>query len=564
MIDWVGAGAGAIWIIGLAVVFATVSRARWLASERRTSFGAVLGEPGYQWACHGGLALLSAGLAPGTPVPWQRVAWAALALLFTALGLQDRRRGKGLPAADLAIPGAPVGSGETARTDHPDSRHSMRAALAAALHHFELWCVLAALPFLILSTPYSGWAAAAILVLWLLRLTLGGRLSRRTTVDWPMLGLLAMLAVTHWATVDPSLTQPALYRLMAGVALFFAVVNWATSPRRQTPVAALLVLGGVGLAVVAFLANTGWHSSRFFNARSILTALPTLAKPVFAEDINSNVLGAGLMLVIPVGIALLLEPVAGAGLRTAAQRLALALSLLLMGSVFVLAQSRASLVGLAAALTVMASLRWRWARCAALLTAVAAVLWLWQGGAPRLQVLADALSSTGTISSLASRQEVWSRAIYAIQDFPFTGIGLGTFDLLQPLLYPFFLTTVQVHHAHNLYLQVAVDLGLPALVSYLAIVFGALCATWQALGPVLRAAAPEKPGRVPPQVGKEHPVRSALLFGVLGSQVAWLVHGLMDDGIWASKISFMPWLILGLAIALTSGIANLPEDGVPT
>ena len=558
MIDWVGAGGCALWITGLAVMVAAVSHAVWVAGEHRTALKSVLGAPGYQWAFHGGLAALCAGVACGAPVPWQRLAWAALALLFTAVGLQERRRGTG--QVSLLIPAAAVETGEAPETAHPEQVRPWRSVLDA-VRNVELCLVLAALPFLILSTPYSGWAAAAILVLWLLRLAPGGRL-RRTPVDLAVLGLLAMLAVTRWTTVDLALTQPALYRLLGGVALFVAVAEWAASPRRQVLPATLLVLSGVGLALVSFLMDTGWHASRFFNARSILAKLPRLGKPLFAEDLNSNVLGAGLMLVIPVAVALLLEPLPG-GLRTAARRLGLALAVLWMGAVLVLAQSRASFVALAAALAVMAGLRWRWARCAVVLTCLAAALWLWQGGAPRLQMLADTFSSTGTISSLASRQEVWSRAIYAIQDFPFTGIGLGAFDRIQPLLYPFFLTTAQVHHAHNLYLQVAVDLGLPALVSYLAIVFSAFYATWQALDSVLRTAAREKVGRESPQAGKGNPARGALLFGALGSQVAWLVHGLMDDGIWASKLSFLPWLVLGLAVALTSRVVGEPKGGAP-
>ena len=37
------------------------------------------------------------------------------------------------------------------------------------------------------------------------------------------------------------------------------------------------------------------------------------------------------------------------------------------------------------------------------------------------------------------RLEIWSRAIYMLQDFPFTGIGMGAFRQVANLLYPFFL-----------------------------------------------------------------------------------------------------------------------------
>ena len=47
-----------------------------------------------------------------------------------------------------------------------------------------------------------------------------------------------------------------------------------------------------------------------------------------------------------------------------------------------------------------------------------------------------------------------------IQDFPFSGIGAGTFESVANVLYPFFLAgpDAKIPHAHNLLLQVAVIL----------------------------------------------------------------------------------------------------------
>ncbi|MER3513799.1 MAG: hypothetical protein C4310_04935, partial [Chloroflexota bacterium] len=70
------------------------------------------------------------------------------------------------------------------------------------------------------------------------------------------------------------------------------------------------------------------------------------------------------------------------------------------------------------------------------------------------------------------RLELWSRALEAIADYPFTGIGMGTFDHVIPLRYPYVLLAgaeLAVPHAHNLFLQVAVDLGLPGLIAFVAL-----------------------------------------------------------------------------------------------
>ncbi|HEB77806.1 MAG TPA: hypothetical protein ENI90_04675, partial [Methylothermaceae bacterium] len=68
---------------------------------------------------------------------------------------------------------------------------------------------------------------------------------------------------------------------------------------------------------------------------------------------------------------------------------------------------------------------------------------------------------------------MWTNALYALSDFVFTGIGIGTFRQVMPLLYPFVSITPDspsFTHAHNLYLQIGLDLGLPGLIAWLALI----------------------------------------------------------------------------------------------
>jgi putative inorganic carbon (HCO3(-)) transporter len=222
----------------------------------------------------------------------------------------------------------------------------------------------------------------------------------------------------------------------------------------------------------------------------------------------------------------------------------------------------------------MALLRWPRLRWLLLPVCATLILLLWRGRSQQLQQWAGQLLNTGTITSLAGRQEVWSRAIYMIQDFSYTGIGLGTFDLVQPLLYPFFLSAGLAHHAHNLFLQVAVDLGLPGLIAYLALLLGSFYSTWsvwqQAHAPSRqRFAAAQQPAAInhqppapcspvraasPAQAGTNGPSgRDGLLLatslGLLGSQTVLVLHGLLDAAAWGNKLAFIPWFILGLAVA---------------
>lgn len=56
-----------------------------------------------------------------------------------------------------------------------------------------------------------------------------------------------------------------------------------------------------------------------------------------------------------------------------------------------------------------------------------------------------------------------------VADFPFTGAGMGTFNDVGALLYPFY--EVNNPGTHNWYLQVGVDLGIPGLITLLVALY---------------------------------------------------------------------------------------------
>jgi putative inorganic carbon (HCO3(-)) transporter len=545
MIDWPGVGTSALWIVGLALMFAAFSRAHWLAGRRQVPFRTILGAPPSQMALDSGLVLVCISLLLGARSAWERAAGLALALLSAGLATVEWRRGR--------LPQSAVGPAESFVVTTSVVPGWLRTWVGRA----ELWCTLAAVPFLLVPGRLSLWALAGITLLWLARWVAMGHLTVRTAVDWPVLALILWLPVAVWASADRNMTLPALYRLIAGIALFYALVNWASSWSRLAIAAALLVLIGVGLATLALFAATNWGSPKLFNAAPILARLQAHGQALIPEGINANVLAGGLALMVPVAAALLLARLGGSALTAALLRLLVALSLLWMMAILLLTQSRGAFLAVAVALAVMAALRWPLLRVLFPLSGLAVVLLLARGGAGQWQRVADAVFSTGTVTSLSERQEVWSRAIYMIQDFPYTGIGLGTFDRVQPLLYPFFLTSGEAHHAHNLFLQVAVDLGLPGLIAYLALLIGTLYTTWHAW----QRANPHPPSpdrrlgegsgvRPDRGLGQGSGVRSSLSLGLLGSQVTLLVHGLLDATAWANKLAVIPWFVLGLAVAL--------------
>jgi putative inorganic carbon (HCO3(-)) transporter len=208
------------------------------------------------------------------------------------------------------------------------------------------------------------------------------------------------------------------------------------------------------------------------------------------------------------------------------------LSTLCILATLILTQSRGGYLGFAISLLVLLGLRWpKVARVVIPLAIVAALAGATLVGWDRV---ADELTTGDATSGLDQRVEIWSRAIYAIQDFSFTGLGLGTFERVIAVLDPLFLNSEgTVPDAHNLFLQVAVDLGLPGLVAYLALL-GLTFASGLSAYRTFRGK------------GQSAMARLCLvcIAGLPGT------YGLTDSANWPTKLAFIPWAVMGLLVGL--------------
>ncbi|MCA9935310.1 MAG: O-antigen ligase family protein [Ardenticatenaceae bacterium] len=142
----------------------------------------------------------------------------------------------------------------------------------------------------------------------------------------------------------------------------------------------------------------------------------------------------------------------------------------------------------------------------------------------------------GSLGTVSFRFEVWRWAVMAVGDFPFTGTGLGTFRRVIMRLYPARITPgVDIAHAHNIFLQVALDVGLPGLIVYMALLFMAAAITWQ----IVRRDSVKLPVTAVPTT-------IALFSGI----VALHVYGLSDAIALGAKPGLLFWFALGLLTAV--------------
>jgi hypothetical protein len=93
MIDWVVVGFGALWILGLGLVVATLSFANYLASQQKRRFRQVLEMPACQIMIDLGLVFFCLGWTGCMSAVWERLFWAVLALIFAVQTWQARKIG---------------------------------------------------------------------------------------------------------------------------------------------------------------------------------------------------------------------------------------------------------------------------------------------------------------------------------------------------------------------------------------------------------------------------------------------------------------------------------------
>jgi hypothetical protein len=219
-------------------------------------------------------------------------------------------------------------------------------------------------------------------------------------------------------------------------------------------------------------------------------------------------------------------------------RLLSALALLLGGLALLLSLSLQAFLGLGLALFLIAVWRTRWALLALPAGLLALVAWLWSHGP--LQAALALLSLDHIIGvGVVLRLEIWSRALAMIGDMPYTGIGLNTFPLILAHFYPGFVLGTE-SHAHNLFLQTTVDLGLLGLMGFLWL----LVAFYYTVIRGYRATN-QRDNRV-------------ILVGLAAGVLAFAGNGLVDAITLGAKPVAGLFAMLGLAVAIRA-VAAQPD-----
>lgn len=363
--------------------------------------------------------------------------------------------------------------------------------------------------------------------------------------------LLALGGVVSWSAAPDRVSSLPWYgQLLLGS--FVVLVLSATSSearlvarRRLRMGTGANVLSGATLAVGYVLAITlplltAWRADKVPWLSPVYATIPSLAPYApswVGAGISPNQTGGILASFAAFSIGFLLHCCRTDPAPSWLQRIRAAGPTALLGAiataVVVLSWSRAALAALLVATffaLVLRDRRWLWG-----------AIGLFAAGMAVALVRPSAFGAVGDLllreepleTKLLARADIWLSALQGIVDHAFTGIGLGTLNDVIPVRYPYETVGLSytVSQAHNMLLDTALTLGLPAASGFALLSAG-----------LLAMAAAGLEGRTRGHQG--------MVVGAGAAFVACLVFGLTDALSLSTPSSLLFWLWAAVVLVL--------------
>ncbi|MCL5292293.1 MAG: O-antigen ligase family protein [Actinobacteria bacterium] len=365
---------------------------------------------------------------------------------------------------------------------------------------------------------------------WCLKGMAEGFRVRWSVVFWPALCFLVLSLISTAFSISPLTSIFGTYQryegflsLLTYTTLLFLSVQYFDEEQKVFGLAKVMVVTAVAVSIYGLLQFAGydpiaWGAASFEKSRTIAT----LGNPI--------VLGGYLAVSLTVSVGLLITA------RNARWVAVWAAASTVIAASLLVTLSRGAwlgaLAGVALAIILTARAHKNRRRCVMTGVAIVAILILITSFTlvigdktivgSRLLSLANPLTGSGE-----SRVEIWKSALSMTKERPVFGYGPDTFKLAFPLhetlasarLFP----QTLADNAHNIILQTAATLGIPALIAFLAIFLIFYVELFR----------------------KRAVTAGAALF--VAAVAAYFVQGLLS--VTAVATSFLPWLAMGVALS---------------
>jgi hypothetical protein len=424
-------------------------------------------------------------------------------------------------------------------------------------------------PFLLFPTPSRTVALLIVPGLWIVARLAGNHPIPHTPFNIVLLLISLMVLVSLYATYSISVSLPAIAGVVLGMGIYCSITRAGQHARGWW--LSFIVFAGLGLSLAGLgLFGTHWIAKIAFLTPIIKSLPPVLiGLPGIDDGLHPNEVAGALLWVMPALIVLSgwllthiriwwsprkwIGPLAATGLVIAAT--------LLVTGTFVLTQSRSGYLAIALSSVVLTFVllpkqrgRFLFGVFTALVITIglAYLFFGYSSVSPSSTDESLAADPALSLDTLEGRTQVWLHALYAIQDFPITGMGLNTFQHIVQVFYPMSLfgPNYDIGHAHDEFLQIALDLGLPGLIAFLSlymVAFWMLREIWNEAGhSTVQISILHVRLSAPGSLAMAH----TLVLGLTGGLLSHLFFGLTDATPLGSKYGVLFWMLLGLIAGL--------------
>ncbi|HKS96704.1 MAG TPA: O-antigen ligase family protein [Terriglobia bacterium] len=310
-----------------------------------------------------------------------------------------------------------------------------------------------------------AWAGIACLVLLTLLLWTAGSVARRVLkVAWSPLYVLAALLLswgciqywTRWTLVPPA-TRESLLKLATDVILLFIATQLLADDFRPS-----LARWGFAVAVYAFALSL-FAILQYSSSNGRIYWTTQSAGWVFGPYVNHNHYAGLMEMLIPVAAGHLLSRP-----ERDPARPFLGFALLVPIASLLLSGSRGGLIALFAELLIFGSVLvvygWqhnhqRYVAVLALAVTAAVATFFWLDFGKVSQRLATVFATPRSAEATMGARITMSRdALHIVRDYPWKGIGVGSFEDVYPR-YQSFAADLNVVHAHDDYVEALAETG---------------------------------------------------------------------------------------------------------
>lgn len=381
-------------------------------------------------------------------------------------------------------------------------------------------CILAVAFFLPLSLNASSIFLALGAVSWLAKMLVTRRVVfKRTPFDEVIAVFVILAAASIWVSPDRDFSFYNFYHLMGRyILIYYLVVNNLSTFQLKRVI--WMLLGSAAVVTLygfyQYIYKVDISAFEWVDGEQF----PDLKVRVFSTLQNPNLLAGFLVTAMSIAVGLACKA------KKSKSKLMLFGLAAMFGTCLVLTYSRGAWLSVIAVIGTYGLIYNR--RILWLLLVIPIVVLCTHDVLERLLSIVNPTDTSSTL-----RLALWESTWAMIIDKPLLGIGWGAYWLVYPE-YDFFVqdTGIKIFHAHNMYLNIAAEIGIPGLVAFLAIMFGHARAALRIF------------------IGTTDRWIAGLMLGIVSAIVGLAVSGFTDYVMFNIQMSMLFWLLNAFVVVV--------------